>query len=65
MTIKELTRQPAFSGNCVFAGVLEEHHAKKIIVSRGPNRLTKNNTVFMVVGPKSLEKIENYLESLS
>ncbi len=64
VSVQELAQQPAFSGNCVFAGVLEEHHAKKIIVPRGPDRLHRNNTVFMVVGPNSLKKIETYLESL-
>lgn len=63
-TVQELAQLPAFSGNCVFAGVLEKNHSKKILVPRGPDRLHQNNTIFMVVGPRSLKKIEGYLESL-
>ena len=64
ITVQELARQPEFSGNCVFAGVLDEQQAKKIIVPRGPDKLHKNNTVFMVTGPRSLKEIEAYLEKL-
>jgi trk system potassium uptake protein TrkA len=64
VTVQELAQRPAFSGNCVFAGVLDEKRSKRIIVPRGPDRLYRNNTVFMVTGSKSLKNIEKYLESL-
>ncbi len=64
ITVQELAKDPAFSGNCIFAGVLDERRGKKIIVPHGPDRLYAGNTVFMVTGRKSLKAIERYLESL-
>ena len=64
VTIQELAQRPAFSGNCVFAGVLDEKRSTRIIVPRGPDKLYRNNTVFMVAGSIALRNIEKYLESL-
>ncbi len=64
ITVQELARDPAFSGNCIFAGVLDEKRGKKIIVPHGPDRLYAGNTVFMVTGQQSLKAIEQYLETL-
>jgi trk system potassium uptake protein TrkA len=64
ITVQELAQMPAFLGNCVFAGVLDEKRSKRIIVPRGPDKLYRNNTVFMVTGTKAFRKIEKYLASL-
>ncbi len=64
ITIQELAKNPAFSGNCIFAGILDEGRGKKIIVPHGPDRLYAGNTVFMVAGQRSLKAIEKYLETL-
>jgi Trk K+ transport system NAD-binding subunit len=64
ITVQELVKDPSFSGNCIFAGVLDESRGKKIIVPHGPDRLYAGNTVFMVAGQKSLKVIEKYLEEL-
>ena len=64
VTVQELAQRPAFSGNCVFAGVLDEKRSKKIIVPRGPDRLYRNNTIFMVAGSQAMRSIEKYLESI-
>jgi len=64
VTVQELAQRPAFSGNCVFAGVLDEKRSKKIIVPRGPDRLYRKNTIFMVAGTQAMNSIEKYLESI-
>ncbi len=64
IAIQELAKDPAFSGNCIFAGILDESRGKKIIVPHGPDRLYAGNTVFMVAGRRSLKSIEEYLEAL-
>ena len=64
ISVQELAKDPAFSGNCIFAGVLDEKKGKKITVPHGPDRLYAGNTVFMVTGPKSMKVIEKYLEQL-
>ena len=64
VTVQDLAQRPAFSGNCVFAGVLDEKRSKRIIVPRGPDKLYRNDTVFMVAGTKTLHTIEQYLASL-
>jgi len=64
ITVQELAKDPAFAGNCIFAGILDESRGKKIIVPHGPDRLYAGNTVFMVTGQRSLKSIERYLEAL-
>ncbi len=64
VTVQKLAQRPAFSGNCVFAGVLDEKRSNKIIVPRGPDKLYRNNTVFMVTGSQAMNSIEKYLESI-
>ncbi len=58
--IQELAQKPAFSGNCIFTGILQEG-AERIVVPHGSDRLFPGDKVFMVAGPKSLKVISKHL----
>ncbi len=65
ITVQELARKPVFSGNCLFAGIINEKEGDRIRMPHGDDRLYPGNTVFMVTDTRSLETIEKYLEKHS
>ncbi|HEB50085.1 MAG TPA: TrkA family potassium uptake protein [Desulfobulbus sp.] len=62
ITVQELARKPVFSGNCLFAGIINEAEGDRIRMPHGSDKLYPGNTVFMVTDKKSLRNIERYLE---
>lgn len=62
VTVQELAAQPAFSGNCIFAGILNEK-IDRIVVPHGSDRIYPGDKIFMVAGSKSLKSISQFLEN--
>ncbi|NOY52287.1 MAG: TrkA family potassium uptake protein [Deltaproteobacteria bacterium] len=61
--IYELAKEPAFCGDCLFTGILNEKH-KGIIVPHGNDRVYPGDRIFVVAGPKSLKAITKYLAGI-
>ena len=58
--IYEIAREPAFSGDCIFTGILNEK-SSGILVPHGNDRVYPGDRIFVVAGPKSLKAITKYL----
>ena len=58
--VQNMARKKVFSGDCVFAGILNEK-SEKIVVPHGQDRVYPGDRIFIVSGAKTLKKISKLL----
>ncbi len=62
ISVQNLSKKKAFSGHCVFAGILNEA-SEKIIIPRGGDRVYPGDRIFVVARVKTLKGISKFLEN--
>lgn len=60
--IQELAKEKAFSGDCIFAGILGRKR-EILVVPHGRDKVYPGDRIFMVAGMKSLQAIGKFLTS--
>ncbi len=60
ISVKELSQNPVFSHNCVFAGILNET-TEKILMPRGDDLIFPGDRVFLVVNRQQIPGISHFL----